>query len=123
MIDIEYFKTKLLEERSVLREELEVLGEVNPNISSDWASTPDQSTTIDTADDLEVAQSFETFEERNAIQNKLENRLIDVDLALKKIAESRYGICEVSGELIEEARLVANPAARTNIANKDTNLQ
>jgi DnaK suppressor protein len=119
MIDTEHFKTKLLDERAILQEELEGLGEQNPEIPTDWISTPDSSTAVDTADDIELAQSFETFEERNAIQNKLENRLIDVERALQKIAIGTYGICEVSGELIEVQRLEANPAARTNIANKE----
>jgi DnaK suppressor protein len=119
MIDTEHFKTKLLDERAILQEELEGLGEQNPEIPTDWISTPDSSTAVDTADDIELAQSFETFEERNAIQNKLENRLIDVERALQKIAIGTYGICEVSGEQIEVQRLEANPAARTNIANKE----
>jgi RNA polymerase-binding transcription factor DksA len=123
MIDTEHFKIKLLAEKTILQEELEDLGELNPEIASDWISTPDQATPVDTADDIEIAQSFETFEERNAIQNKLENRLIDVERALQKIAGGTYGLCEVSGEQIELARLEANPAARTNIANKDTTLQ
>lgn len=122
MIDTEHFKTKLLAERAILQEELEGLGEQNPEIPTDWISTPDNSTAVDTADDIELAQSFETFEERNAIQNKLENRLIDVERALQKIATGIYGVCEVSGELIETERLEANPAARTNIANKEVTL-
>jgi RNA polymerase-binding transcription factor DksA len=40
-------------------------------------------------------------------------RLTDVKDALAKIDAGTYGICETSGEPIEEARLRANPAART----------
>ena len=36
---------------------------------------------------------------------------------LKKIEAGTFGVCEISGEPIEEDRLDANPAARTNKAN------
>jgi RNA polymerase-binding transcription factor DksA len=44
---------------------------------------------------------------------ELEIRYKDIILALKKINEGTYGICEISGKPIEEDRLMANPAART----------
>ena len=44
---------------------------------------------------------------------ELEIRYNDIKDALDKIEKNKYGICEVSGEEIEEERLIANPAART----------
>jgi RNA polymerase-binding transcription factor DksA len=46
---------------------------------------------------------------------ELELRLKDINDALNKIerADGSYGKCETSGEMIEEDRLMANPAART----------
>lgn len=117
--DTSHFKIKLEEEKVILEEELSSLGSRNPEVRGDWQTKPDSLNT-DTAEDSELADAQEDFEERNAIQNKLENRLIDVTAALTKIAEGRYGICEVSGEPIEGERLEVNPAARTCIAHKET---
>ena len=50
----------------------------------------------------------------------LQARLTDVNVALGKIENGTYGICEVSGEPIEADRLEANPAARTNKAHMNS---
>jgi RNA polymerase-binding transcription factor DksA len=62
---------------------------------------------------IDLADKAENYEERTAMLNTLEARLVDVNLALQKISDGNYGKCEVSGEMIEEDRLMANPAART----------
>lgn len=121
MKDVENFKHTLLEERDQLRIELDELGDINPEVPGDWQTKPED-LNVDTADDIEIADSIESFEERNAIQNQLENRLIDVERALEKIATHTYGICEVCGGEIEHERLKANPAARTDITHKETNI-
>lgn len=41
--------------------------------------------------------------------------LAEIRTALKKIKDGTYGICEESGEPIEQERLVANPLARFTI--------
>lgn len=117
--DTSHFKKKLEEEKIILEDQLSSLGGKNPEVPGDWQTKPDALDT-DTAENSELADMQEDFEERNAIQNRLENRLIDVRDALTKIEEGRYGICEVSGESIEGERLEANPAARTCIAHKET---
>ncbi|MEB5268170.1 TraR/DksA C4-type zinc finger protein, partial [Pseudomonas aeruginosa] len=68
---------------------------------------------VDNADDNEVADKMEELEENNLIMEQLEEQLKEVDGALKRIADNKYGICEVSGEEIEKKRLEANPSART----------
>jgi len=60
-----------------------------------------------------VADRTEEYDERRATLATLEGRYNNIRLALKKITDGNYGICEVSGEPIEEDRLEANPAART----------
>ena len=117
-IDTSHFKTKLEEERKILESELASLGRKNPEVPGDWETTPD-ALDIDTAENSELADMQEDFEERNAIQNRLENRLLDVKKALEKIEAGTYGICEVSGAPIEIERLEANPAARTSIAHRE----
>lgn len=60
-----------------------------------------------------MADRTEEYDTRRAELAELEGRWNDIRDALKKIDAGTYGVCEVSGEPIEEDRLIANPAART----------
>lgn len=113
-LDLKHFKTKLEEEQAKLEGELKTVGRINPSNPNDWQAVPTDFET-DTADRLEVAESIEQFEENTAILKELEIQLNDVKLALKKIDEGNYGICEEDGKLISNDRLEANPSARTCI--------
>ncbi len=50
-----------------------------------------------------------------ALLDQARQRLVDVDAALVRVAAGTYGMCEVCGRPIGEARLEARPAARTCI--------
>lgn len=92
-----------------LTEELRGLGIHDPD-SDDWEASPLAS--IETDESL-VADASEAADEQIAILAELETRYRNVVRALTKIDQGTYGICEVSGEVIEADRLEANPAART----------
>lgn len=119
MIDMQKYKALLEAEKGALEIKLASLGRVNPDNKNDWEAMP-ADFDINSADDTELGDKIEEMEEQNAVQNQLENRLVDIKRALEKMDMGTYGICEISGEAIEEARLDANPAARTSIAHKDT---
>ena len=55
--------------------------------------------------------------ENQALAAQLRNELAEVELALKKLDEGTYGLCETCGEPIAPARLEAMPAARFCIAH------
>lgn len=112
MIDIEKQKEKLLAEEKMLIEELSGLG-IYDKVKQDWEATPETIHPEDMTDENDAADAAEEFESRSATLSVLEERFKDVKDALKKIEDGTYGICEVSGEQIEEDRLEANPAART----------
>jgi DnaK suppressor protein len=112
------YKTLLESERDALVVQLGRLGRKNPDVPGDWEALPSDFD-VDAADDTELSDKIEEMEEQNAVQNLLENRLGDITRALEKIEGGTYGVCEISGQPIEEARLKANPAARTCIAHKD----
>ncbi len=114
-MNTENFKKKLEEEKKVLLEELGTLGKKNPE-DGEWEATVEGSTEADRND---LGDRFEDFEEKSSMINPLEKRLTDVTDALKKIQDGTYGICETSGEPIEEERLEANPAARTCIKHME----
>ncbi len=111
-MDTKKFKKKLLAEKSKLEAELASVGRKNPTNPADWEPTPPSAEDIE-ADSNEAADRIEGYEENAAILTELEARYQSVTLALRKIEEGTYGTCEVSGEPIEDARLDADPAART----------
>lgn len=84
------------------------------NESKDWVI---KTTDIDhtEADRNNQADVAEETDERVALLAELENRYNFIKLALEKLKQGIYGICEISGEMIEVGRLDANPAARTCI--------
>jgi len=98
-------------------EELQSIGVHNPENEADWVATPGEGS--DEADTNDVADNAEEWEERAATLALLETRWNDIRRALSKMENGTYGICEISGEPIEEERLAANPAARTCIAHRE----
>ena len=110
-IDKSYFKKKLEEEKTLVENGLRDIGATPSNNPSDFQTTLEPST--ETADKNIAADRHEDYEERHAITDELEIRFSNINAALKKIDEGRYGICEIGGEEIEKDRLEANPSAKT----------
>jgi DnaK suppressor protein len=108
---IDIIKTKLETEKKLLENELASIGRVDK--TGDWEATPEEQTTGPEADENDLADRSEDFEERSGILDPLEKRLADINKALKKIEDGNFGICEVCGKKIEEDRLEINPAATT----------
>lgn len=106
-----HFKEKLEKEKEQLEEELRGIALFNTETKT-WEATPDQSM-IGEIDENDAADRFEDFESRSSMVKTFQERLTDINDALEKITEGTYGKCEVDGGKIEEARLEANPAART----------
>ena len=106
-----HFKDLLLAQKKQLEDGLTGVGLQDPEHTGDWHAAPSDRSEIDMRDD--VADRLEDFEEQEATEVNLEKQLSDINLALEKIAAGTYGVCEIGGEIIEAARLEANPAART----------
>ncbi len=111
-IDVNYFKTKLEEELSLVEKELNSVGRKNPDNKLDWEAEPTEMN-IESADSNEIADNIEEYEGNTAVLKELEIRYNDIKNALAKIENGTYGICEIGGEPIEKDRLMANQAART----------
>lgn len=113
-INIDYFKNKLEEEKNRLEAELARVGKRNPAIKGDWEPTPAEAETdTRTSEQSELADKFEEFENRSAIEVHLEEKLNEVIAALERIKKGVFGICTVCGEKIDEKRIEANSAATT----------
>jgi len=110
---------KLNEEKTILEEELSTIGSTNPDSPTDWEARPEDVAGIAQADSNSRADHIEDYENNVAIVNQLEARLNHVKAALERIEKGSYGVCSVDGKEIEEARLVANPAADTCMEHKD----
>lgn len=111
-MDTNKYKTVLDTELADLETELKSLGIHNPKVPEDWIATPEGVATGE-ADPNVGADRAEEWEEKAAILAALETRYNNVIRALDKISRGDYGKCEICNETIEEARLNANPAART----------
>jgi DnaK suppressor protein len=108
---MEKYKTKLEEEKKLLEEELSALGQVDK--TGDWKATPEtEMNAQEVPDEGDMAERTADYEERSIKLNTLEFRLADINKALEKIGGKSFGICEVCGKEIEEARLEVNPAAK-----------
>jgi RNA polymerase-binding transcription factor DksA len=111
MHDTAQYKVKLEEEKARLERELASVGRKNPSNPGDWEAVP-QATGLE-ADPADEATEKQGYDENSGILNDLEIRYNEVLAALDRIEKGTYGTCEVSGEPIEEDRLLADPAART----------
>ncbi len=115
-MDTPHYKLLLEGMLGELVQELNAIGIHNPKNPQDWIAVP-ESMDVQEADTDLIADVVEEWDERQGLVATLEKRYNDVTRALGKIETGTFGVCEISGESIEETRLEANPAARTNIAH------
>ena len=112
--DLEHFKKKLVAEKAQLEEELNSVGQRSASSPGVWEPTTG-GMKVDAADENEVADKLEEYEENSSIVNQLESQLNEVKSALDRVERDSYGICEKCGKPIEKERLEANPSARISI--------
>jgi DnaK suppressor protein len=93
----EYFRNVLLEE---MRSLLEEAGKTVSEMTSDTTNFPDPN-------DRATQESDRTFELR--IRDRERKLLNKIREALEKIDNGTFGVCEMCGENISEARLKARP--------------
>jgi RNA polymerase-binding protein DksA len=107
-------KNKLIEEKERLEKELGGFTKQNIHNKTDYkAKFPNLGSESD-----ENAKEVQGFEVNLNMENTLEKELRDVNNALKRIDEGKYGHCYNCNEEIPEARLEARPTASTCIKCK-----
>jgi RNA polymerase-binding transcription factor DksA len=111
---LEYYKELLTKENDQMKEELSKLGIKNPE-DGDWGAILGSMNAGDKADVNTQADRDEDFLEQANVLGEIEVRYKNITDALYKINHDpeKYGICEKSGQPIEDDRLEANPSART----------
>lgn len=111
-IDTNHYRDLLEKESAELEKQLATLGRKNPDEKGDW-ETIRKDDEVDEADELDVADGIEKYENDNAVLGQLEIQLRNVKEALGRIEGGTFGICSACGNEIEEDRLEANPSATT----------
>ena len=102
-LNLEHFKKRLESERERILKNIEALNAELAAIAAE-----------DEIDDIEDMAELKVDNDRDKeVLRILMQELKDVNDALRKIEEGRYGIDEKTGQPIPINRLLANPAART----------
>lgn len=111
------YKTILELEKEKIIKELQTFAVQDKEMAHNWnAQFPNK----EKGDDEEEADDATEFDNLVALEQTMEMKLKDVNIALDKIEKGKYGVCENCGKKIEEKRLKAVPEARLCI---DCNLQ
>ncbi len=108
---IEELKQKLLQEKKELEEDIKKIARPL-NSKDEHFETAFENIGSDVD---ENANEVEQYSDNLAIESRLEQKLGDVNKALKEIEEGTYGICRNCNQEIGIERLRANPSARTCI--------
>ena len=112
------YKQQIETELAAITKQLQSLGVQNPTNPADWIPTPSEASTA-APDPNDLGDRSEDWQEQRATLDQLETRYNNLIRARNKIANGTFGVCEISGKLIEDDRLAANPAARTCKAHID----
>jgi len=107
---VEELKGKLEEGKNSLQKELESFAKKDDVPKGDWETKyPNR----ENGSMEEEADEMQEYDNLLSLEHSLELKLKDVNKALEKIAEGKYGICEKCGKEIGEERLRACPEAKT----------
>lgn len=100
-------KEKLLSEKNLLEAELNKISTKDNNLEGNFdANFPDYGRSPE-----DNATEEEEYTSRVGIENSLELKLLNVNLALKNIEENKYGVCNKCGAELEQDRLAVMPSA------------
>ena len=106
-------KEKLEKEKSKVVEELKKFAKKDEKLKGDWDTKYPKWDGEAGSSSLEtMANEVEEYESLLPIEQTLELKLRDINLALEKIKKGKYGICEKCGKEIDIERLKTIPEAR-----------
>ena len=97
--------------------ELETIARYNEE-TGDWEAVVDANTQAE-SDSNSEADAAEELDVRNATVVEIETQYRNIKRALDKFSAGTFGLCEISHEPIELARLDILPSARTCIAHRE----
>ena len=101
---------KLEKEKASIQKELESFATEDPNLKHNWDTKyPNR----EDGDKDEEADEVQEYDNKLSIECSLELKLKATNIALEKIANGTYGVCENCGKAIDEDRLLACPEAKS----------
>ncbi len=106
---IEGLKVKLESQRDSILKELTSFASEDPNLKHNWDTRYPNREDGDKDDEADEVQEYDNM---LSLEHSLELKLKDVKMALEKIEEGKYGVCEKCGKGIEKERLEVAPEAR-----------
>ena len=110
---IEQLKTKLLEEKSRIENDIKASGGVKNKVKGKWRIKIPFFGSGRTSEEEANADQVEEYITELSVEKELEERLANINDALSKIEKGEYGVCENCKKEIDIERLKANPEART----------
>jgi RNA polymerase-binding transcription factor DksA len=113
---VEKLKERLKEQKDSITKELKNFAEEDPNLKHNWDTKFPNREDGDKDDQADEAQEYDNM---LSLEHSLELKLKDVNMAIEKFTEGKYGICEKCGKEIEEERLEVAPEAKLCISCKD----
>jgi DnaK suppressor protein len=114
--ELEHFKNKLLAEKNKVLEEVGDLQQNNLRQSISDAAGENSRYTYHLGD---VASLSYGREFSMGLAERQQKYLEEIDEALERINEGKYGICKVTGELIPAERLEEVPVAKYSVKGKE----
>ena len=111
-VDRDVVAERLREERDAVRARL---ASMTADLEAVFAASQDSN-----ADDEHDPEGQTIAYERSQLSSLIERahaHLDELEAAMARLADGRYGLCEVCGEPIAPARLEARPTARTCVAH------
>jgi DnaK suppressor protein len=106
---IEELREKLELQKNSIQKELKSFASEDPNLKHNWDTRYPNREDGDKDDEADEVQEYDNM---LSLEHSLELKLKDVNVALEKVKEGTYGICEKCGKEIEKERLMVAPEAR-----------
>lgn len=110
---IKTLQEKLEQEKISIEKELGSFAKEDKTQKDNWKTQYPNREVGNLEEEADEAQEYDTLV---SIEQNLETRLKDINLALEKIEKGNYGVCENCKKEIEQERLTALPEARFCIA-------
>lgn len=111
---VQYSSEKLKRFENILNDNLDKANEELANIQKDQKDQKDHIVSTNTDFNGNSSHFQQQAKNRRHIQ-RLKRKSRELRAALKRIENETYGVCERSGQLIREERLIAMPTARFDI--------
>ncbi|MDQ7815356.1 MAG: hypothetical protein RDU25_06175 [Patescibacteria group bacterium] len=112
---IAYFKDRLLQELQRLNQQIQDLGEENPNQPGRFnVRYPESGSNSEDDNAAEITE----YTDEQSIMARAADELKDVEDAIKAVENGNYGVCKYCKSEIDEKRLEARPASSSCIKCK-----